>query len=302
MTDVVHLPHLAGVGGPSAPDLCSRVRQVILDRLAPAMAAMDPLADVSALAPGKMLRTTLAQRLAGHDGAEGPAASPLVLGLAAVEMVHTATLCHDDVIDGAIIRRCSPALWRKTSRSAAVLIGDMLLCESIDLVASVAGGRHVRKFVAKVKETCAAEAEQELRLRGSTLDEAACLRIARGKTGALFSFAACLCGRDAPAAAALEEAGYRIGTAYQLADDLLDVVGQDARAGKTLGTDAARDKFTLAQREGGFEITAERVRDLCRSAAALVAAIPAARQGLADFLTLDLEPLLAHAGLDLNLL
>ncbi len=202
----------------------------------------------SQLLPGKMLRTRMAARLSTRLTVP---VETLQHVCAAVELTHTASLCHDDVIDNALVRRGQPALWRASSRSGAVLLGDLLLCEAMGLLTGTDGGRLVRPFLAKLRETCAAEAEQELRLRGREVGRDVCLRIARGKTGPLFAFVGLAAGgADAALSAALEEAGYRVGTAYQLADDLLDVEGCEEAAGKTLGTDVARRKFTLAQEPG----------------------------------------------------
>ncbi|MFA6133540.1 MAG: polyprenyl synthetase family protein [Phycisphaerae bacterium] len=285
----------------SGGDLACRVRSLIEERLDKALKAMDFQADISALIPGKMLRTRLAGRLASGGGLGAPSET-LVYGCAAVEMVHTASLCHDDVIDAALIRRSAPTLWRQTSCSAAVLIGDMLLCEAIDLMACAEAGRHVRKFVAKVKETCAAEAEQELLLRGGSVSEGLCLQLARGKTGALFSFVARLCGSGQPElAAALEEAGYALGAAYQVADDLLDVVGCEEQAGKTLGTDAKRRKFTLTDLPGGQELSRRHAGQLLQSALQSLAPWPRTQEACAAFISKDLLAMLAREGLELEL-
>ncbi len=243
----------------------------------------------SQLLPGKMLRTRLAARLHGHlSGGDGA----LQGVCAAVELTHTASLCHDDVIDNALMRRGLPALWRVSSRSGSVLLGDLLLCEAMGILIDTEDGRLVRPFLAKLRETCSAEAEQELHLRGRRLGRAECLRIARGKTGPLFAFVGLAAGgQDATLSAALEEAGYRIGTAYQLADDLLDVEGREEDAGKTLGTDLARRKFTLAHApEDGRSAARRLVAELCAGALQAAEAWPAARQALAEFLRLDVQP------------
>ncbi len=255
---------------------------------------MGDAADVGQLAPGKMLRTRLAARLAG--ACPGPA-DPLTLrrACAATEIVHTASLCHDDVIDNALVRRTRPTLWKEIGSTSAVLVGDLLLCDAMLLVVRTGDGRYSGTFVDKVQEICMAEAEHELRLRGKRLDESTCLRIARSKTGPLFAFVASVCGGgDEALSAALEEAGYEIGTAYQFADDIFDIVGDEAAAGKTLRTDLARRKFTLPQMsEGGRRSAEERVAGLCASACERLSGWPQAEAALADFLRLDLGPVLA---------
>lgn len=196
--------------------------------------------------PGKMLRTRLAYALAEPEQLDG-----LVVPCAATEMVHNATLFHDDVIDGASLRRNQPTLWRTVGETGAILLGDLFFCCSVELLVCSPRPELARAFVGKVREVCATEACHELLFRDAHADTATALRLARGKTGALFAFTALACGgADARRTAALEEAGYRLGTAYQVADDLLDELGSEAAAGKTLGTDRKRGKFTLAQQAG----------------------------------------------------
>lgn len=252
---------------------------------------------VGKLVAGKMLRTRLAHRLwagAGAGGVVRPAPEALERACAALELVHTASLCHDDVIDNARVRRHQPTLWLATSSAGAVLIGDLLFCASLRLILEVEGGRHTGALVSSIREVCAAEAEQELHLRGQHLDLRACLRIARGKTGPLFAFAARVSADgDAELRAALEEAGYLVGTAYQLADDLLDVVGREPKAGKTLGLDAAQRKFTLALASDGGPAAAKReVARLCCEALGRLGPWSWAREALEGYLVDDLGPVL----------
>jgi len=237
-------------------------------------------------AQGKMVRTKFAARLA-QAGIRGLHEESLQRLCATVEMAHTASLFHDDVIDNAMVRRGWPSLWRSAGASGAILLGDLLLCETLQLLLGVDEGRYVQSFVAKITEICRAEAEQEIALRGRPLDVAACLRLARSKTGPLFSFLGRVCGgEDARLADALEEVGYQVGTAFQLADDLVDKVGGEETAGKTLGTDAERGKHTLAE-----ESAAEEIRRCCECAIEKLAEWPRVREGLSSFLACDLEPL-----------
>jgi geranylgeranyl pyrophosphate synthase len=162
-------------------------------------------------------------------------------------MIHAASLLHDDVIDGGFVRRNLPTFWRERGVPAAILVGDLMLFKALDLLGNVDDGRLVRALVRMTGEVCDAESEQELFLRNKTPTWENCVAIARRKTGALFAFAAYAAGgHDAALCATLQEAGYALGTAYQLADDILDVVGTEEDAGKTLGTDEARHKTTAA--------------------------------------------------------
>ncbi len=244
---------------------------------------------VGLLLGGKMLRTRLAVRAARGSGAEQ---RRLERACAAVELVHTATLCHDDLIDGAALRRGRPALWRQIGSRAAVLVGDLLLSRAFELI-TLTDLLSVRRFAAGIREVALTEAAQELDGAGEQSEEAR-LRLARGKTGPLFAFAAwAAAGQDPALRDALEEAGYRIGTAYQIADDLLDVAGSELAAGKTLGTDRRRGVPTLpGMGPDGQQTAKRRLAELCRSAAALLVPWPAVQEGVSEYLCLDLQPVL----------
>jgi heptaprenyl diphosphate synthase len=268
----------------------TRVRELVEEQARRVVAAVGAPEHAGHLFPGKLLRSRFGVRVAaGSDVAR----EDLAKACAAVEMTHTASLCHDDVIDNALLRRSLPTLWRQATPSAAVLIGDVLLCHAAALVASCGDGRHLVPFLTKVTEVCTTEARQELILRGRRVERAVCLEVARGKTGPLFAFLGTVAGgTDAELAAALEESGYRIGTAYQLADDLLDVDGGQAeRAGKTLGTDRSRGKFTLPlSGTRGAERTAEQVRNLLAGALEPLTPWPPVRDAVQAYIDSDLTP------------
>jgi geranylgeranyl pyrophosphate synthase len=269
------------------------VKAAILRELTSLQTALGGRMEVQQLKPGKMLRTRLASRLSGPRQ-EQVSWSVLVRACAATELTHTASLCHDDLIDNAVLRRFCPTLWRSSGPSAAVLVGDLLFCSGMAMLSGVGDGGLLARFVAKMQETCLAETEQELCLRGRVPDLATCLRIARGKTGPMFAFPSSVCGGcDADLTAALEQAGYDIGTAYQLADDLLDAAGAEESAGKTLGTDRARDKSTVAEAaSGGASVAAFHIRRLLDEAGRVLAPWPEVRHGLSEFVRWDLAPTL----------
>ena len=277
---------------PWLAEFLGKVRALASERMQGVL-ALTGRPDSTALLSGKMLRSRLAGR-AAHAVTPPGRMDHIVRSAAAVELVHTASLCHDDVIDNALLRRAHPTLWRMVGASGAVLIGDLLLCEAIDLLLEMHELPPVRSFMDKVREVCFTEARQELQLRGQPLDEPTCLALARGKTGALFAFAAEVCGGDGPAlAAGLAEAGYCIGAAYQLVDDLLDVSGCEQAAGKTLGTDEKRRKFTLPHASAdGRRLVRENIDRLCKEATAALRAFPAAREAVKLFLRNDFQPVL----------
>ncbi len=278
-------------------DFVSSVRSLAEDRIIKALSksTLGVDIDVKAMTPGKMLRTRLAGRLCTEDWSSIDRTS-LEGVCAAIELVHTASLCHDDVIDNSLIRRSLPTLWKIVGASGAILIGDLLLCEAVDIVMDIENGRYLPGLVGKIKQVVQSEAQQELLWRGTQVDMDTCMQLARGKTGPLFAFVAEICGSDNENKALcglLEETGYRIGTAYQLADDLLDILGTECTVGKTLGTDVIRGKFTLPRiGEAGTRVAQESIGNLCNSAVELLDDHPKAKKGLTEFLCCDLYPLI----------
>ena len=268
------------------------VRRVVAARAGKVASTFADHHAVEGVASGKMLRSRLGVRLFVNGA---PVAdSTLEAVCAATELAHAASLCHDDVIDNSLMRRSMPTLWRTMGTSGAILIGDLLLCEAMDLMMQTDDGRHLASFVGKVRQVIEAEAEQELLWRGKPMDVQTCLRLARGKTGPLFALVSEACGGDdADLCELLSEAGCRIGAAYQLADDLMDVLGSEDVVGKTLGTDSARGKNTLAQvGQAGERIAAENITDLCASAVEMLNDYPKEQKGLREFLRHDLCPVL----------
>jgi geranylgeranyl diphosphate synthase type I len=272
----------------------SETQRLVRDRLKKFVSASGLPMRWTQFMPGKMLRTRWAARLA-ESGALRVAPGTIARACAAIEMAHTASLCHDDVIDGGFLRRQQPTLWRVMGPTAAILIGDLLLCEAMELLESVEGGALVAAFTAKLREVCAAELEQDLGSRGKVLNEEACLRLARGKSGPFFAFIGYVCGGAQPELrAALESAGYQVGTLYQMADDLLDVVG-GAAAGKTLGTDAKQRKFTMPQMAPKGPARARaRIRALRDAVLDDAEAWPPVRAALLQFFQRDLQPVFAQ--------
>ena len=282
-------------------DFVASVRKLVQLRAREAVSFSGAHVDVSLLMPGKMLRTRFAARLS-ECTVSRVSRTALQAACAATELVHTASLCHDDVVDNALLRRARPAMWRTTGPSGAVLVGDLLLCSAMELLVHTESGRFLPAFIAKVREVVEAEAEQELLPLSTDADEATCLRLARAKTGPLFAFVASMCGGDDQAlAGALEEAGYCIGTAYQLADDMLDLVGSEVKTGKTLGTDRGRGKCTLPQvGRNGLLTARDQAGVLCRAALDALSAYPHARDALTQFFLTDLQPVFSQCGLELD--
>ena len=242
---------------------------------------------------GKMLRSHLTLRV---GLATGVAFSTLLRAAAAVELIHAASLLHDDVIDGGFLRRGAPAFWVNRGIPAAILLGDLLLFKALELVTPVENGRLLPVIIRLTGEVCEAESEQELVTRGRLADWETCVNVARRKTGALFAFAALACGGDDPILGEiLREAGYAIGTAYQLADDILDANGSAESAGKTLGRDEAREKTTAARVQNHHNrAPAQFIERLCDQAVDSLAPWPAVQKAWVVYYTRDMKPVLDH--------
>ena len=187
-------------------------------------------------AGGKRLRPLLVLLCAGTSG--GDAA---VRAAVAIELVHMATLVHDDVLDAAPLRRGQPTVAATSGRHRAIATGDLLFSRAFALLSAAGDARAIELL----SEAAVALARGELAQRHDAFDagisEQRYLARCRLKTGKLFS-CACLMGRDEPP---LDSFGAEIGLAFQLLDDVLDVAGPAERTGKARGTDLLDGTVTL---------------------------------------------------------
>jgi len=267
------------------------VRTLMADSLADTVLCQLSPDCKSLVASGKMLRSRLAFRV-------GPAADvshrTLLYASAAVEMIHAASLLHDDVIDGGYLRRGVPTFWVERGVPGAILVGDLMLFKALDIVSEVEDGKLTRKLIKMTGEVCDAESEQELLLRNTSPTWENCVKIARRKTGALFAFAAYSCGgEDETLSSALSESGYIIGTAYQLADDILDAKGTAEQSGKSHGSDEARNKTTaVTSNLDNHHDPVAYVENLCRMAEKNLERWPHVLDAWRDFMTRDMQPAL----------
>jgi len=241
---------------------------------------------------GKLLRARLV--LALGSATRVPDAVLIRAG-AAVEMLHAASLLHDDVVDGGTQRRGVPAVWVSEGTRDAVILGDLLMSLAVDCIQAALPDR-IPLLVATFREMCEAEAEQEFSLLDADASWGRCVSIARRKTGSLFGFAAACAGsEDARLTAALREAGYAIGTAYQLADDLLDASPDPAAADKTLGTDQLTGKLTAATANpGDAPPVQEAITALLQDAQNQLAPWPLVQQTCSTYADHHLSPLLTR--------
>jgi octaprenyl-diphosphate synthase len=195
---------------------------------------------------GKRLRPTLvllASRLVG-DGGES------AIRLAAVvEMVHTATLIHDDIIDGAQTRRGRPSISRKWGNHISVLAGDWLYMQAFQ-IALREQNFHILDLMAGVTQMMVeGELLQLERIGSLAVSEADYMELVDRKTAGLFSVCARLgaiaAGADEVTEERLGEYGWNAGMAFQLADDVLDFTAHERVLGKPVGNDLAEGKVTL---------------------------------------------------------
>jgi len=172
----------------------------------------------------------------------------VVLG-AVMELVHTATLLHDDVLDEATIRRHEATVNARWNNESSILLGDFLLSRAIELVAGLDSPYAFRVIGPAARMVCEGELRQ-VHWRGNfDLSEEQYLAVIADKTAALTE---CCCHLGAHYAGASLEVcerfsrfGRQLGIAFQIADDLLDVMGDEATTGKSMGTDLEKQKPTL---------------------------------------------------------
>jgi len=196
---------------------------------------------------GKRLRPALVF-ISGWRG-EGVVSDDLVRVAGVVEMVHLATLVHDDIMDGAEIRRNRRTAARAYGANAAVLLGDALFSQALHVAAQFPTTEVCRLVSASTRQVCSGEIMQTLRRRGADVSLADYMRVIDLKTAELFRVSCLLGSRIAgypeDFVAAAEDFGRHLGIAYQIYDDLVDFLGEERRIGKTLGTDLATGKLTL---------------------------------------------------------
>lgn len=166
-----------------------------------------------------------------------------------VELIHLATLVHDDIMDGAGTRRGQPTVFAKWGAELSVLLGDCLFAHALKLCAQFPTNDVSRCVATAAGEVCSGEILQTQRRFDLKLSINDYLKMIQMKTAALFEVSTQLAAElnDQPQAhvEACAEYGNCLGIAYQIYDDCLDLVGMEATAGKTLGTDLAKGKLTL---------------------------------------------------------
>jgi len=219
----------------------ARLRQVAAGQHQALTMATERLLD----AGGKRIRPAIALLTAGLFAAPTPQAIALA---AAVEMLHTATLVHDDLIDGALLRRGAPTLNATWPSNATVLTGDYLFARAASMVAET-DIAHIHQLFARTLMTIVnGEIRQQFSSRGLVSRTDYQERI-YAKTGALFVLAteaaAVLGNADAQGLEAVRTFGREVGIAYQIVDDILDFGDSAAQIGKPVGSDLRQGLVTL---------------------------------------------------------
>lgn len=195
---------------------------------------------------GKMLRPALV--LLCGEACGGIEAAHRTLA-AVVEMVHVATLVHDDVLDDAEVRRRSATINARYGNMTAVLLGDYLISHAYHLCSSLRDQHAARVIGAATNTVCEGELIQQARRHDADLTEEAYLQIIRKKTasltGACCSLGAHYAGADPAVGASLGEFGVAAGVAFQIVDDLLDLMAEATDTGKTVCRDLAMGTATM---------------------------------------------------------
>ena len=208
--------------------------------------AIEPYVSYVCNTSGKRIRPALAILVGGAAG--GVTDDHVKLGVI-LELIHMATLVHDDIIDGAVTRRMAPTANAKWGNALSVLLGDALFSHALTLATDFDSIDICRKVGNAAREVCQGEIIQNQRRFDLTFSKADYFRMIGMKTGALFAAATGLAGKLSGLAAEdeaqLAAYGMKLGTAYQIYDDCLDLVGTEAEVGKTLRTDLVKGKLTL---------------------------------------------------------
>jgi octaprenyl-diphosphate synthase len=253
---------LAALRGLVADDLAA-VDRLILDRLRSDVVLINQVGHYIVNSGGKRLRplvVVLAARALGYQGSEH-----IVLA-AVVEFIHTATLLHDDVVDGSDLRRSRQTANAVWGNSASVLVGDFLYSRSFEMMVEVGQMRVMDILSHATNRIAEGEVLQLLNCHDPDVDEARYREVILRKTATLFEAGARLGAvlSDARSAQelALADYGRYLGTAFQMIDDALDYGSSSEDIGKNLGDDLAEGKPTLPLIRAMQVGTAEQVATL----------------------------------------
>lgn len=222
------------------------VRQFMLDSVSDAIPLVrEPLTEVI-LSGGKMLRPAmviLGAKLGRYN------ASRVIPIAACVELLHTATLIHDDIIDESRLRRGIETTHSKYSKEVAVLVGDYVFAKTFEILAGDYPAEMLKNLSHSIMKICEGELSQYAHRYSDTLELDQYIEIIAGKTAALFSMSLFAGAYEAkvknPAQRFLVQAGYCIGMMFQIIDDCLDYLGTAETIGKNVANDIKQGDITL---------------------------------------------------------
>jgi octaprenyl-diphosphate synthase len=227
------------------PDL-DAIETALEENLTPHLDLVREVAGHILFSGGKRLRPllmVLSARLCGYRGDYDKTFSTIF------EYLHAATLLHDDLVDGARLRRGKPAAHSVWDNSTAVLTGDYLLARALAIAAETDHSGIIRVIAGITEDMSQGEIHQLSRIRDLSLSEADYMEIIRCKTAVLFQGAcrisALLAGAGLEMETALAGYGHHLGIAFQIADDLLDYTAETRALGKAVGADLREGKLTL---------------------------------------------------------
>jgi len=222
------------------------VDRVIAQRLTTSVPLIGQISQYIIAAGGKRLRPALLLMVSNALGEQRPTKHTLA---AVVELIHTATLLHDDVVDESTLRRGRPTANESFGNPASVLVGDFLHTRSFQMMVEAGNMRILQVLSDATNVIAEGEVQQLINTHDASLDEAGYLHVIRSKTAKLFEastqIAAILAGANARVEAACATYGQALGTAFQIIDDVLDYDGDATEMGKNLGDDLREGKCTL---------------------------------------------------------
>lgn len=229
----------------AAPDM-ARVNTVIQTKLASDVALINQLSRYIIGAGGKRFRPMVLMLAAKALGGKSPWAAQMA---AVVELIHTATLLHDDVVDESTLRRGRDTANALFGNAASVLTGDFLYSRAFEMMVEVQEPRVMAILAQATNRIAEGEVLQLMNMGDADVSEERYVDVIIRKTATLFAaatqLAAVLEGQPEEMEAALTAYGLHLGTAFQLIDDVLDYTGDEAHTGKHVGDDLAEGKPTL---------------------------------------------------------
>jgi len=195
---------------------------------------------------GKRIRPALLL-LTGHE--TGGVNEKHIEASAIVELIHTATLVHDDVMDGALTRRHRQSVNTKWTNHTAVMLGDFIYCSAFESLSQWQDTTAYQKLTKITRQMCEGEILQLHNKHYTNLKESDYNQIIKDKTASLFAISSWFGGYvndlDKIECQKLYQFGESLGMAFQIVDDLIDIIGNEKTHGKSLGTDLKEGKMTL---------------------------------------------------------